>query len=256
MSAAAGSLETLLLQGDWRAVDLAQPDDPRVLPILSKLRSAENYRTRQIVMSAAGKLGAPESAAILAAGLGDSNVNVRLAAASELSQKSYPAAAQAILEQLEKSPDDVVREALALAAGRLPPDPGTIERLRPYAADGGDLAVNTLMALARLGDAAARQAIIQELASPQPRTRYDALGHLRYVGDPALAAHARRLLGDRAEAQRIGVKHAPRYRRVCDQALDTLVFLLKLQVRFVVNAEQIYGDAQLAEAERLTAGRA
>jgi hypothetical protein len=109
------------------------------------------------------------------------------------------------------------------------------------------------MALAKLGEPQARAALLADLAAPLPRTRYDTVGQLRYVGDVGLASHARKLLPDRAAAQRIGIMNAPRYRRVCDQAVDTLVYLRQLKVSFPVNLEQIYSDDQISQVERLTA---
>ena len=46
-------------------------------------------------------------------------------------------------------------------------------------------------------------------------------------------------------AQKIGPKKAPKFRRVCDQAVDTLVALLKLKVPFETNIEKIYSDAEI-----------
>lgn len=245
-------LENLLSQGSWQAVDEAQRQGSAALPILRSVLAHEPYVERQIAMKCVGRIADPAGADILAAGLTDTNINVRIAAANELAQKSYPGALDSVLDQLMHSPEELIQEILALAAGHLP-SLRTIETLRPLAAGAGDLALNARMALAKLGDPEARASMVADLAAPLPRTRYDTAGQLRYVGDASLAPHVRKLLSDRAEAQPIGLKHAPRYRRVCDQAVDTLVFLRQLKVSFPVNLEQIYSEDQIRQVEQLTA---
>jgi hypothetical protein len=93
--------------------------------------------------------------------------------------------------------------------------------------------------------------VVAELSSPDARRRYTALGWLRYINDKVFVAHARGLLYDQAQAQMIGNSFAPRYRRVCDQALDTLVYLLALKLSFGTNVETIYTDGQISEAARM-----
>ena len=105
------------------------------------------------------------------------------------------------------------------------------------------------MALAKLGDAEARRVIVSELSAEQPRTRYDALAKLIYIDAPKLATHAKRLLRDKNPAFVIGSIRNPQYRRVCDQAVDTFVALLNLQVRFRVSPERIYNDEELLQVQ-------
>ncbi|MEO6002389.1 MAG: HEAT repeat domain-containing protein [Opitutus sp.] len=244
-------LENLLAQNNWAAADEAQRQGAAALPLLRSLLGREPYLLRQIAMTCVGRIGDPAGSDILAAGLTDTNINVRIAAANELSQKPYPGALERVLGLLQQNPDDAVRETLALAAGHLP-SPQTIEVLRGLVSGTDELAGNARMALAKLGDPAARAAMIADLAAPLPRTRYDTVGQLRYVGDVSLAPHARKILADRAIALAIGAMVTPRYRRVCDQVLDTLVYLLSLKVPFAVDVEQIYTDEQLSQVERLT----
>ncbi|MEO6002388.1 MAG: HEAT repeat domain-containing protein [Opitutus sp.] len=240
-----GTLERLLLARDWQAVEMAQKEGARAVLILRRSSANPDYRVRQIAVTCAGRIGCAGGAGILATGLVDRNINVRLAAANELAVNPCPAAAETILEQIEKSADETVREKLVLAAGQLPAS-RALAVLRPLASGQGTLAVKARMALARLGDAGARQTLRSELSSKSPRARYDALEHLRYVNDPELAGAARGRLTDREPAIRLGVPSDSRFRRVCDQALETVVYLRKLQVRFEVNVERIYSDEELA----------
>jgi len=245
-----GNLEALLLARDWNAVEVAQQEGARALTVLRRAITNDDYRVRQIAVTGAARIGTDEGASLLAAGLRDGNINVRLAAANELAAKPFPGVAEAILEQINQSTDENIRETLVLAAGHIP-GARTVSVLRPLSSGEGTLAVQARMALARLGDPAARKSLLAGLSSASPRMRYDTLERLRYVNDPALAGEARKLLTDRTPALRIGVIKAPRFRRVCDQALDTVVYLQKLAVPFEVNAEQIYPDQDLA----LVAGR-
>jgi HEAT repeat protein len=203
-------------------------------------------------MRCAGRVGTDAAGDILAAGLMDENFNVQNAAANELARKAYPSAAQTILDRLVAGADDLVREKLALAAGYLS-DNRTAEVLKSVETEGGVLASNARMALARLGDIDARQSLMAELNDPLPSKRYEGLEKLIYVDDRGYAPHVKRLLQDKAEAVRIGIVEIPRYRRVCDQAVDTLVALLRPSVSFKVSVEIIYGDEALAEASKIPA---
>src|SRR5690242_18708064 len=149
-------LDNALLQGDSLAVESAAKLGPAALPVLRRYAQHENYRTRQLAMRCAGRVGTDAAGDILAAGLMDENFNVQNAAANELARKAYPSAAQTILDRLVAGADDLVREKLALAAGYLS-DNRTAEVLKSVETEGGVLASNARMALARLGDIDARQ---------------------------------------------------------------------------------------------------
>jgi HEAT repeat protein len=243
-------LDNALLQGDSLAVEIAAKLGPAALPVLRRYVQHENYRTRQLAMRCAGGVGTDAAAEILAAGLVDENFNVQNAAANELARKAYPSAAQTILDRLVAGAEELVREKLALAAGYLS-DKRTAEVLKSVETEGGVLASNARMALARLGDVDAQQSLIAELNDPLPSKRYEGLEKLIYVDDRGYAPHVKRLLQDKAEAVRIGIVEIPRYRRVCDQAVDTLVALLRPNVSFKVSVEITYGDEALAEASKI-----
>ncbi|MGH9431414.1 MAG: HEAT repeat domain-containing protein [Terriglobia bacterium] len=244
------TLESLLESANWDAVDHAQREGPAALPTIRQYARSKNYRTRQISVACAARIGGNEAAAIVAGGLIDDNVNVQLQAAKELSSGKFPSAAQAVLEQLSHGQEYLVREFLALAAGYIPGSQA-VAILRPLAEGKGTLATNARMALCRLGDERALSELIKDLSSSSPRTRYESLDQLRYVANPKLIPYAKRLLSDKEPAVRIGLARHPRFRRVCDQAVDTLVFLLQLHPPFRVAAEQIYTDEELRQVRDL-----
>lgn len=238
------TLEALLNAGNWSAVEMAQKQGQAALPVVKRAASNPKYQTRQIAMACAGKIREGEAGKILGSGLADSDLNVRLQAANELALNPPADAHQAIVGRLAVEEDERVKEALATAAGFVP-GAATVQVLRTVVAGGGPPALPARMALAKLNDGPARQALMAELASPDPFTRYTAIGWLRYIDDKSLAPQARKYLHDKANAQKIGNKHAPKFRRVCDQAVDTLVTLLKLKVPFDTNIEKIYTDAEI-----------
>lgn len=246
------TLEILLQQASWEAVNEARRLGESALPTIKKYSKNEDFQKRQIAVACAGKIGGEDAGQILSAGLKDENINVRLTAAKTLKDNPNPAATETVVELLENSQEPVLREILALAAGSLPGEK-TVEVLRKIVeADEGQVSVNAQMALAKLGDGEAKQAIMNQLDDPLPRTRYTALEKLIYINDSALARYTRKLLGDKNPAVMIGSIRNPKYRRVCDQAVDTLVFLLKLSVSFRTSIEIIYSDKEIFEVEAET----
>ena len=210
-----------------------------------------DYRVRERAVTAAAGLADPAATQILTSGLQDESINVRLAAAQALAARPYPAATDAVLEQIATSPDETVREILIAAAGHLP-GPRTSTALKQIEREGGPLAGTARLALAKLGDTAARAAVLANLGAAAPRARYDALAALTYIGEESLAARALDLLGDKASALPIGVLRAGRYRRVCDQAVDTIVLLRRLTPGFETGPERIYSDDELGRIRTLT----
>jgi HEAT repeat protein len=244
------TLESLLASGSWDAVEEAQRQGVSALPTVQTYAKSKNSASRQIAMACASRIGGEQAAQMLTAGLADADINVQLTAAKELDSGKFPSASLAILEHLARGKDDLVREFLALDAGYIPGD-RTIAVLRPLAAGQGGLATNARMALAKLKDGWARDLLVKDLSSPLARTRYEALDQLRYVDDQQFVSNAKKLLDDREPARRIGTARNPRFRRVCDQAVDTLAFLLKLHPSFPVAPEKIYTPEQLSQFRQL-----
>lgn len=209
------------------------------LPVLRRFAMDENYQVRKLTMQSAGRVGVVDGADILERGIRDTNVNVQAVAASELAKRAYPAATDAILEILQSDTDLVVRENLALAAGFLQ-GKRVIGVLKSVSRQDSSLGVMARMALVRLGDGVARRGLTAELRSSLPRIRYTALEKLVYVDDIQLARDVTKLLHDEAEAVRVGFVEFPRFRRVCDQAVDTLIALLKLKVPFEAGVDKNY----------------
>lgn len=246
------NLEISLQQASWDAINEARRLGESAVPILKKYSADNDNLKRQIAVESAGAVGGDEAAQILIDGLKDKDIGVNLSAAHALERNPNPGATETVVELLNTNDEEVFREALALAAGGLSGEK-TVEVLKKIeAADEDQVSVNAQMALAKLGDAPAKQAIINQLDDALPGIRYAALEKLIYIKDPSLARYARKLLGDKNPAVRIGLINDPEYRRVCDQAVDTIVFLLKLAISFEVSSSIIYKDKEIFEVESMT----
>jgi len=243
-------LEKLLAAADWKAVEEARRMGSAALPIIRPFIKDKNETVRQIAVGCAGAIGDPQGADILAAGLKDVSLGVQLGAARELAEKPYPAATEAVLELLNKKPEEVLTELLIKAAGNLP-GAKTVATLRPFLAGDDVIATQTIYALAKLGDAAGRKALSAKLSAKLPRTRYEALENLCYVNNSSFAATAKKLLSDKANALPIGLPSDPLNRRVADQAVDSLVCLLKLQPPFETSQSKVYTDREIATIRNL-----
>lgn len=243
------NLNEALLAGHYSAVDEAKRQGLAAITVVQKYSVHENYRSRQLAVRCAGQIGGDLAAAVIAKGLKDENYNVQVTAAMELTKGGYPAATDAILKGLEVDGDELIRENLALAAGHLDGD-RTIKILKRIATHETVLGSNARMALARLKDDESRKSILEELKSQGPRTRYDALEKLIYVNEPELGAHAKAFLADKAEAVRFGIVEMPKFRRVCDQAVDTTVALYRLKLPFMTSLERIYSDEEISLVQK------
>ncbi|HDP24294.1 MAG TPA: HEAT repeat domain-containing protein [Deltaproteobacteria bacterium] len=243
-------LEHLIAQGDWQAVDLTAHLGEAAWPAIEQGARMENFQSRQISMVCAGRLGGETAGTLLLAGLADNHINVSLAAAGQLSRNPPPSALHGILGELAQCQEENICALLALGVGHLPGE-ASMNALLELTGRDDDVAKNARLALAKLGHDEYLEALLAELASDDPHARYEALAQLVYIDDAKLGEHAKKLLYDKEVAVTIGKQYAPRYRRVCDQAVDTLAALLKLKLPFAASAESIYSDSQLAQVREM-----
>ncbi len=245
-------MEVAFQSASWDAVKEAGKLGANALPVIEKYSRDENYQKRQIAVASAAAIQSEAAVPIFIAGLDDDNVNVRIAAAKAINENPYPALTDAVLSKIENCNDEVIKESLVLSAGKLPGDK-TIEVLKKVnESDSGQVSENAEMALARLGDTEAKSKIVEELSDEIPGIRYQALEKLIYIKDRRLLPYAKRLLGDKTEAIKFGNIKAPKYRRVCDQAVETALFLGGVSASFVTAKDRIYGDREIREVEEKT----
>jgi HEAT repeat protein len=224
-------LKKLLSEASWDSIPEAKRQGKSALPIIRPFLKDENYQVRQMAVSSAGAIGDDAASDILASGLKDTNINVRLSAANELSKQAYPSATETVLEVIKTTPDDTVREVLVKAAGFLPGDK-TIATLRPLTKGKNVLADQAIYALAKLGDSSGLSLVSGKLSAALPRTRYETLQNLCYINNSQFVPKAKQLLSDKAEAIRVGSVRNSQMRRVADAAVDALVCLLDIDLPF------------------------
>ncbi len=246
------TLEKMLAEGQTEAVEMAEEMGEQAWPAILKAAKMENYESRQLAMYCAGSLEGPQAGEILTLGLSDDDVNVRSAAASQLMDDPPENAKTALLHTLSQKTErsHQIPEMLALGAGFLPGD-DTVEVLKGLLSEGDDLAENAKMALAKLGDQECKNNIIGELSDNNPFTRYNAVKKLEYIDDPGTFQHVVKLLNDRAEAVNVGTSYRSRYRRVCDQAVDSVIYLLELEPPFEINVTKIYSDSEILQLREM-----
>ncbi len=243
-------LKNMIAQGDWQAVELTRQMGEAAWPAVKEGAKMKDFRSRQIAMVCAGQLGGEAAGKILLAGLADKHINVSLAAAGQLSNNPPLSALHGILNELTACSEENICALLALSAGRLPGE-ASVQVLLGLVGRDDDAAKNARLALAKLGQPEYLKAHLSKLASQNPHTRYEALAQLVYINDVKLADNAKPLLTDKEAAVTIGNQYKPRYRRVCDQAVDTLIALLKLTPPFATGAERIYTDEELLQIKNL-----
>lgn len=245
-------LEQMLIADDIAAVNLAQQIGDAAWPAINRAAKMSEYRSRQLAMMCAGKIGGTNAGIVLAAGISDQNINVRSVAAKQLSENPPESAKNAVLSRLSGGLEkrESIQEFLILAAGYFPGD-RTVQVLQPIANGDDSLAEHAKIALAKIGDSPSRQWLVNKFSNDEPQARYEALEQLYYVDDSNLAQHSKRLLGDRAETVALGPERNPKFRRVCDQAVDTLVHILNLKPPFETNLEKIYSEEELKKIVEL-----
>ncbi len=242
-------LKKLLTEGSYESINEAKRQGKAALPIIRPFLNDANYQIRQMAVMSAGAIGVSEAADILASGLKDSNINVRLAAAKELSKQAYPGATQTVLEVIKTSPDQAVKEFSILAAGYLPGEQ-TLAVLRPLALSKSGLsekdfiANNAVYALAKLKDSQGRKLVNERLSSKSPRLRYETMQNLCYVNDAGFVPKVKSLLSDKTAAIRVGSVRNYQMRRVADGAVDSLVCLLNLDLPFKPS-KNLYTDEEI-----------
>ena len=62
-----------------------------------------------------------------------------------------------------------------------------------------------------------------------------------------MLSNAKQLLQDKSQAIRVGPVQMPRYRCVCDQAVDTLVSLFQAATSFQVSQDKVYSDQEIRQ---------
>lgn len=194
-------IEEMILKKDWQVTEYLEKMDRSIIPILLKLTKNPDWEVRQLSLICLAHFKTRESAEALADALLDEDVNVRSYAAGLLQEAYHPFVLPQLLAALKKSEDDHVRSQIVLVIGRIGNEEAK-EELQKVLLRERDKAtqVNIIQALARLQDKDCRQKILSELNSSIPKTRFEAIQKVEYIGDKEFALNLEPLLDDRTPA--------------------------------------------------------
>lgn len=218
------------------AESLARQLGPPAVGALAGLADHENADVRIAVLEVAASLQHPEVCRLALRMAFDSDEQVGALAANQLGKCSTAEFRGPLLEALEKKPPPALAAVLALQLGRVgtADDLPALGRLRAEATDPAERHALSV-ALAKLGDSAARTELEKQLAAPLAEDRVQALRDIEYVGDVQLVANFAGVLDDRRDVVPLSMPDLPPvvFARVCDIAVLTMLRLgVKLSYTF------------------------
>jgi hypothetical protein len=123
-------------------------------------------------------------------GLDDKHINVRLAAAGQLSVNPPATAQGEIAQKLRQCEEDNICEMLVLGLGRLPGEV-SIAAVTETAQNNPVLADAARLALSKLGHKGSLQTQLNLLSADNGFSRYQGLVDLIYIADANLAVYAK-----------------------------------------------------------------
>jgi HEAT repeat protein len=248
-----GALLERVRNQDWSVLDESADQQADSVAAVAELSRDGDAGVRDLAVAVLDRLGGPVAQSALLERLRDQDELVRARASRGI---RAPADVRALCAELRENLDEVVRAAVALALGRSadPTAAGALAEARRTEAD-PDVQRALGLALARLGQAEAQTELASRLNASDPRERANALRDLPYVRVPALARRAIELLYDYADAENVGLSHAPQFIRVCDVAIEVLAAILDNPFPFRVARPFRYDASELDAARTIAAER-
>jgi HEAT repeat protein len=253
------SLRDLILRSQvFEAVTLAREMGGVRDEVLRELIPHEDARVRRDVLEVAAELDDASSGRLVLGALEDPDGEVQTLAAALVDVCGHRELLPDLLEAIEKHDESGLRGDLALQIGSVGGAP-QIPTLREYLRGSVDdsLRRKLQLALARLGDEAARQDLIRRLENGDAGVRFDALQDCLYVQDRSLAEHFGPALQDYREIIELTVPEDPvdATARICDSAVTVMQ---NLGYAFTFSAEDLWvrSEAELEEARAIVSGLA
>lgn len=210
---------------------------------------------REIALRCLNESGGPGIAKVFAKALFDEAPTTRMAALAGLQRHYESSAYPQVLAAYDKSEDPSLRQQLALLIGKVPEGQPSDLRQR-YAQEKDSLAREGIItALARLGDAQARNEFDMRLRNSRDRERKRFLEYAEYISQTWVVAALAAVLNDKTPILRIGVDGlpgaVPEYLRACDIAVNLIAKISGATFSFPVNGRTNYSDAQLQEVRQV-----
>jgi HEAT repeats len=236
-------------QKDWGVLEqpgiVGADAGPALLPLLGD----SDPQVRALAVACLNAAGGAAARQGLIKALHDRIETVRAAAARYLHEHYAKEDIPVIQRELTASPDEYVREQLALLLGKTGDDSNIKLLLARIPVEKDEHARHAAsLALARLGEATHRHHLIERLKQDDPKERVNALKDLPYVNDRSLLAHVIPLLDDTRPGLNVGPAHGRYFLRVCDVAVNVANEMLDKPFPWVEPVKR-YSPEQLSEAK-------
>ena len=224
-------------------------------PTLLELMKNPDPLVRQIALSCLKETGGPEPAKAFLAALGDEDVQVAGVGVDGLGRIFDPALVPQILQAYDKAYEGLVREGIALLAGRgdKATDPKELQKRQateqdPQAREG------LLVALARLGEKPSQEEFVRRLqAAHEWELQRFLTQHCLYINQAWLLKPLLPLLDRKENLIHYGVDARPELDvelRACDVTVNVAAKLSQRKFSFKIEEYQRYPDAAIDEVRR------
>ncbi len=245
------ALLQLIRDTDYSAILKAREVRITAVADLQILARDEDAEVRELALRCLIESSNPEIPLILAEALFDEDVQVQAVALKGLHRRPDPSVRPALMQVLYRSEDPYVKQQVALIIGRMGaaahPDELSMHcqtERDPQVREG------CMVAMARLGEPAAREAFIERLQASAHRERARFLDYCSYIGAPWVLPPLIPLLDDETPMVRIGVDALPRavhYLRACDLVVELVVALSGQPFSFAIGGPTHYDHPQREE---------
>jgi HEAT repeat protein len=242
---------------DWRVVRDMTGATPDTISAIGQLATSPDREVRVLAISCLDEVGGPVARAAFLNALEDREEDVRDRAVQAIEHHATEHDVERIVAHLKTHSDEFVRERLALVTGRIAGS-SAVGDLKQVLEAGQPREVSEAirLAMARLGDAESKSAVLARLESPEIDTRRKAIEDFGYLQDPPSARRLIPLLDDRRDALKAGPTPSAYYLRICDLALDVLGAVLgPTALPFPTGQYRRYSDEELATAKHRLAVR-
>jgi len=216
--------------------------------VLKDMAGDSRSSVRMAVLDVASKFPSEGASLAILSRLRDESPGVRSIANSLIAMIAQKSVVPEIFKSLEQNPDLAVKGALARQVGMIgdATDIPRLRRLYQVTVDSG-LRNDLSLAMARLGDNASRQQLIQRLSAPEVAVRLAALNDTLYIGDRRMARYFRPVVEDRRDVIVISFPHDPTvWARICDVAIATLA-ALGLRLPFETVPTRRFTEAEIQQ---------
>lgn len=249
--AASDSIEVLMEEADWTAVQVAQAQGPAVVGQVAPYLDDDDELVRLLAVDCIVIAGGPEAPDLLIGALDDEDDQVRIHAVNGL-YKNLPTGREAVLLAVLRRTDDAfLRQQLPLLLGLLgassvQPELQALYQREPDA----EAQAGFRAALAKLGDRDARYAFARALERAEGRDAKDRIDEALYIDQDWVLRHFLPLLTRTEIAVDLSTHRTELRRRTCDLAVDAVIDLSEHRFRFEKDPLAQYTDDQIAEVAR------